>query len=86
MEPTNVEDILPEKCACGNCIFPETKPFYIHQEIEFPEIKMDVNHFILHMGQCPQCGEFNKGTVAPEHRTGFGPRLTALIGDFCRQP
>ena len=82
MEPAYVENIPPEKCTCGNCHFPDTRPFYTHQEIEFPEIKMDVKHFILHMGQCPQCGKINKGTAAPEHRTGFGPGPAALIGDF----
>lgn len=82
LESAKAIDIFPTQCTCGNCSFPETKPFYTHQEIELPKIKMDVKHFVLHKGVCPSCGMMNKGVVPQEHRTGFGPRLSAFIGEL----
>lgn len=82
LEPTKTIDIFPTRCTCGNCSFPEAKPFYTHQEIELPEIKMDVKHFVLHKGVCPNCGMMNKGVVPREHGTGFGPKLSGFIGEL----
>jgi len=82
LEPNKEENVLPEQCDCGNDEFEEVKPFHIHQEIELPEIVMEVMHFILHMGRCTRCGKIVKTSVPEEHRTGYGPRLSALIGDI----
>ncbi len=82
MTPTEIVSLKPECCSCGNRRFPEMKPFYIHQVIELPDIKMDVTHFHLHSAVCPKCGVENRAELPPENRTGFGPRLTALIGDL----
>ena len=43
---------------------------------------MDVTHFVLYKGVCSCCGKTNKGLIPREHRTGFGPRLTALIAEM----
>ena len=56
--------------------------YYTHQVIELPKIKMDVTHFVLHKGVCSRCGKVCKGVIPQEHRTGFGPRLTALIAEM----
>ena len=80
--PTETVILRPECCPCGNRHFPKTRPFYIHQVIELPEIKMDVTHFHIHSAICPECGIESKAELKPEHRTGFGPRLSALIGDL----
>ncbi len=58
LEPTETIPVQPEVCDCGCCQFdPESlKPFYIHQEIELPEIEMEVLHFILNKGECLNCG------------------------------
>jgi transposase len=82
LEPTEVENIIPELCICGNKHFDNTSPYYTHQVIELPEIKMEVTHFVLHKGQCPCCGKVNKAVVPNEHRTGFGPRLSAMIAQM----
>jgi transposase len=82
VEPNNVENVFPKQCVCGGSDFKDTEAFYTHQEYELPEIVMDVNHFILHKGQCCKCGKTNKAVVPPEHQTGYGPRLTALIGNL----
>ena len=42
---------------------------------------MDITHFILHKGACPCCGKINKAQVPSEHRIGYGPRLSAFIGE-----
>jgi transposase len=43
---------------------------------------MIVRHFVLHKACCPQCGRVTKAQVSPEAQAGFGPRLTALIGEL----
>ena len=82
MTPTEVRHVLPGTCPCGNSGFPETKPFHTHQVIELPEIEMDVIHHVLHQGICPACDRLIKSVLPAEHRTGYGPRLTALIGEM----
>ncbi len=43
---------------------------------------MHVTHFILHHGRCGGCGQMRKAKVPSAHATGYGPRLTALIGEM----
>ena len=83
IEPTSEEIILPEKCDCGCSSFtPESiKPFYTHQVIELPQIKMDVLHLILNKGKCKRCGNIVKAKIPKKNRTGYGPRLSALIAE-----
>jgi len=81
LEPTEEKVIKPESCSCGNNDFPETEPYYTHQEIELPKIEMTVTHYILHQGQCPVCGKLNKAQIPKGHETGYGARLSAFIGE-----
>lgn len=82
LDPTETRHLKPTQCPCGNREFPDTAPYYTHQVIELPEIKMAVTHFVLHKGQCPCCGKLNKALIPKEHRYGYGPRLTAMIGEM----
>jgi len=82
LDPTEIIPLLPEACKCGSRQFENIRPFYTHQEIEFPEIQMDITHFILHKGECAGCGETIKAILPKEHRTGYGFRLSALIGNI----
>jgi len=84
LEPTQQQIILPEDCECGCATFiPGTlKPYYTHQEIELPEINMDVNHFILHKGKCRRCGQLLKAKIPLGHQTGYGPKISALIAEM----
>jgi len=50
--------------------------------IELPEIQMQVTHVVLHEACCPRCGHLLKAPLPEEHRYGYGPRLTALIGEL----
>jgi transposase len=77
-----VIEITPEPCACGRTVFRDTRPFYIHQVIELPEFNMIVRHFVLQEACCPQCGRVTKAQVPPQAQAGYGPRLTALIGEL----
>ncbi len=82
MQPTEVVPVMPDECQCGHKEFENIKEFYRHQEVELPEIKLEVRHFVLHQGDCVACGKTVKAKVPHQHRTGFGPRLSALIGEI----
>jgi transposase len=80
LDPTQQALVVPEQCGCGNRGFEDLEPYYTHQEIELPEIQMEVTHFLLHVGRCTQCGKRVKAKVPEEHRSGYGPRFSGLIG------
>jgi transposase len=81
LPPTTVKELRPERCACGNTTFPLTTPYHTHQVIELPPIAMDVTHWVLHQGWCPDCGRWRKAQVPAEYATGYGPRCSALMGE-----
>jgi transposase len=82
LEPTEVIEVTPDTCACGQQEFPTTTPYYTHQVIELPEIQMQVTHVVLHETCCPRCGRLLKVALPAAYRYGYGPRLTALIGEL----
>jgi transposase len=82
LAPTEVIEVTPEACACGQREFPATTPYYTHQVIELPEIQMAVTHVALHETRCPRCGHLLKAELPAEYRYGYGPRFTALIGEL----
>jgi transposase len=43
---------------------------------------MEVTHFVLQQAWCPLCAQWTKAQVPPEHAAGYGPRLTACIGEI----
>src|SRR5918999_4213526 len=82
LAPTEVIAVTPDVCVCGQQEFPATTPYHTHQVIELPEIRMAVTLVVLHEAQCPRCGRRLKGELPAEYRYGYGPRLTALIGEL----
>ena len=84
LEPTKVKNLLPDACDCGQLVLnPDSiMPYYTHQHIELPEIKMDVTHFILHKGRCNSCGKTVKARVPNKVSSGYGPRLSAVIAEL----
>jgi transposase len=82
LTPTEVLTVKPEACPCGQREFPDTRPYYTHQLIELPEIQIVVKHMVLHEAHCPRCGHLIKAELPAEYRYGYGPRLTALIGEL----
>jgi transposase len=82
LAPTEVIEVKPESCACGQTEFSATTPYSTHQVIELPDIQMVVKHMVLHAAHCPRCGHLIKAELPAQYRYGYGPRLTALIGEL----
>jgi transposase len=82
LPPTTVRELTPARYACGNTAFTLIIPYHTHQVIELPAIAMDVTHWVLHQGWCPDCGRWSKAQVPAEHATGYGPQFSALMGEM----
>ena len=83
LPPTTVCEVRPEQCAsCGNTTLTLGRPYYTHQVLELPPIAMEVTHWILHLGWCPECSRWTKAQVPAEHAMGYGPRFSALMGEL----
>ena len=82
LAPTEVIEVTPDVCVCGQQEFPEARAYYTHQVIKLPEIQMAVTHVVLHATPCPRCGCLIKAELPAEYRYGYGTRLTALIGEL----
>ena len=82
LTPTEVHLLEPAPCACGHGALVSLTPYHTHQVIELPPIEMEISHFILQQGVCAGCGQGLKAQVPPEQQAGYGPRLTALIGEL----
>ena len=84
LEPTRVENLLPERCTCGCQDFTgqPLQPFHTHQHIELPPIQLDITHYVLNKCRCPNCGKTVRAQLPPEAQTGCGPRLSALIAEL----
>ncbi len=84
LEPTRVQNLLPTECQCGCTVFKDEQmsPFYTHQLIELPRIEMDVEHYVLHRCTCPGCGKIAKASLPTAIRSGYGPRMCALIAEL----
>lgn len=80
--PTETRLVLPAPCPCGCGTYGELKPFYTHQHIELPQIELEVTHFVLLKGACAGCGKIAKARVPSEYRSGYGPRMTAVIAEL----
>jgi hypothetical protein len=83
LDPTESHWLMPGPCSCGHAAFDQKQmqPFYVHQHIELPRIKLDVSHFILYQCDCSNCGRTVKAQLPPDKATGYGPRFTVLVGD-----
>jgi transposase len=79
LEPTETHDVMPVKCSCGSACHGEPVPFYTHQVVELPEIELIVEDYVLYQAECSECGKMVKGEIPYEKRTGYGPRLSAVI-------
>ena len=81
LPPTTIQELRPARCACGNTTFALTTPYHTHQVLELPPIALEVTHWVLHQGWCPDCGRWSKAQVPAEHATGYGPCCSALMGE-----
>jgi hypothetical protein len=46
LAPTEVIEVTPDVCVCGQLEFPATMPYHIHQVIELAAIRMAVTHVV----------------------------------------
>jgi len=74
--------IYPASCACGHGGLVAPTPYHTHQVIELPPIEVDITHFVLYQGCCGGSGQLLKAEVPSNHVSGYGPRLTALVGEL----
>jgi transposase len=82
LEPTEVRVVQPASCECGHSGLVTSVPYHTHQVIELPPIEMQITHFELHQGHCVGCGQLLKAEVPSGFHTGYGPRLSALVGEL----
>ena len=81
LEPTDVQVVHPAACECGHSGLVTSVPSHTHHVIELPPIEMQITHFELHQGYCLSCGQLLKAKVPNGFETGYGPRLSTLIGE-----
>jgi len=84
LAPSHIENLFPEKCVCGQLDLDRksVEPYYTHQHIELPEIKLNVIHFVQHKGRCLACGKTVKAEIPKPFQSGYGPRLSATIAEL----
>jgi transposase len=82
LEPTKVVNVKPTECNCGSTKFKNMKAFYTHQQIELPEIDLDITHHVLHKGCCTKCGKIISAKLPTDQSFGYGPRMSALIAEL----
>jgi transposase len=82
LEPTEVIEVQPPACGCGQTMFPEACPDYTHQVIARPDLQMRVQHVVLYAARCSRCGRVTQAPVPPAASAGDGPRFTALLGEL----
>ncbi len=82
LEPTDVQHVYPASCVCGHGELGVSTPYHTHQVIELPPIAIEISHLLLHQAHCGGGGQLLKAEVPSPYATGYGPRLTALIGDL----
>jgi transposase len=52
LKPTKVLCLKPLECSYGCNKFKWVHTFYRHQQIELPQIELDVTHYVLYKGCC----------------------------------
>lgn len=82
LRPTELLELQPGECSCGCGAIVEPEPYYIHQVIELPAIEASVSHVILYRGRCRACGKMLKAHIPQAMRTGFGPRISAMMAEL----
>ncbi|MDR1488993.1 MAG: DUF6444 domain-containing protein, partial [Desulfovibrio sp.] len=79
LPPTGTIPLFPQRCSCGVVHFEDVEPFYTHQILELPPVDMHVEHLVLHRARCVDCGKLVKVALPSGKKTGYGPRLSAMV-------
>ena len=70
LDPTETVALKPSVCSCGSRQFRHIKAFFTHQQIELPEIELEVTHYVLYKGRCSSCGRQVTARLEPSQRAG----------------
>jgi transposase len=81
LPPNHESEILPV-CECGSAEFKELRRAVLHQIVELPQPAIDVTHLHLMQGNCKACGKRRTASAPSSQSSGFGPNLTALVGEL----
>jgi transposase len=81
LAPTAVQHLYLAPCACGHGALTTPTLYHTHQRSELPPIDMQITHFLLHQARCVGWGSLLKAAVPSPYATGYGPRLSSLIGE-----
>ena len=79
LPPTETIPLFPQRCSCGGDHFEGVEPFYTHQFLELPQADVHVEHLVLHRARCADCGKLVKASLPSKKKTGYGPRLSAMV-------
>jgi transposase len=82
LSATELRQVYPAPCTCGALAVAAALPYHTHPVVEVPPIAMEVTHCVLHQVHGVGCGRLRKAEVPSADATGYGPRLTALIGEL----
>ena len=82
--PDQIVPLAPTTCPDCQCalppVAPDAVPMHTHQVWEVPPICVHVTEYQLHTLTCPRCARAVPATLPDAATTGYGPRLTALVG------
>lgn len=71
----------PHQCkGCGEALSGEDSAPYRHQIVELPPIHPVVSEHRLHQLRCAHCGEATRAKLPPGLASGYGHRLSGVIG------
>lgn len=71
----------PHRCkACGEGLSGEDAAPYRHQIVELPPIVPIVSEHRLHQLRCEHCGEVTRARLPKALASGYGQRLSGLVG------
>lgn len=75
-----IEHYPPECKACGEGLSGEDAAPYRHQIVELPPMVPIVSEHRLHQLRCEHCGEVTRARLPKALASGYGPRLSGLVG------
>jgi transposase len=81
LAPTAPRVRTPQQGAGGHTALALPRPDQTHQVIALPVLQRDVTHVVWHAAWCPVCAQWTKAQLPSAHTAGYGPRLTALVGE-----
>lgn len=83
-EPDTIVPLHPATCpSCQTALestLPDVAPPRVTQVWELPVIRPHITDYVQHTVCCPTCAATVTAPAASAAATGYGPRLTALIG------